>query len=456
MLNTQKFSYVNIDQEELSQELIAKGKYYANVVHWTLIFSLPIFWLLDYIFLPEYWDNLLFIRLIFAILTYVIYVWGSKKKWPYYLTVVVFGGLNMALHAGICAIVSVNHMLPYFLLFSVVVLLFNITVLWPPRYSLILSGVAFLALILFFKLFNRYDGYDSLVANGGGVFFVMVSFSCLIAFNRYELFKRETARNILIEEANNQLIEQSEKINDQHHVIEDVNRKLQKLSDYRYNTLNMMLHDFRNFTGSIQMSLDLLKNTNGNLTLEQKEILGYIGVGNEKLKYLSEKMATSADTDNAHVAYNLADINLGEEVENATITLANAAQMKQISLLLNIDPSPLMLRLDKVFLEQVLSKLFANAIRYAQTGSVIAIYTHKKDDHAVLEVTNKGKLIGIEKLNQLFNNLDNLNQSQQTATQSALGFSMAKKLTEQMGGKLTYNSEMSTGNFYRLEFNLIK
>lgn len=456
MLNNLKFSYVNIDQDELSLELNVKGKYYANVVHWTLIFSLPIFWLLDYIFLPSDWDNLLFIRLIVAILTYIIYVLGSKKAWPYYITVTVFGGLNMLVNAGICAMVSLNHMLPYFLLFSVVILLFNITVLWPPRYSLIQCSIAFGALILFFKIFNRYDGYDSLVANGGGVFFVLACFSCLISFNRYELFKRETARNMLIEEANNRLIEQSEKINDQHHVIEDVNRKLQKLSDYRYNTLNMMLHDFRNFTGSIQMSLDLLKNTNGNLTPEQKEILGYVGVGNEKLKYLSEKMATSTDSDNAQVAYNLADINLGQEVENATIILADAAQMKQISLLLNIDPSPLMLKLDKVFLEQVLSKLFANAIRYAQTGSVLAIYTHKKADKAVLEITNKGRLIGMEKMDQLFNKLETLNQSQQTATQSALGFSVAKSLAEQMGGKLTYNSEESTGNFYRLEFNLTK
>lgn len=129
--------------------------------------------------------------------------------------------------------------------------------------------------------------------------------------------------------------------------------------------------------------------------------------------------------------------------------------MKQIKLLLNIDASPLLLKVDKAFLEQIIDKLFANVIRYAQSNSLIAIYTLKKDNKAILEITNKGKLIGMEKLNQLFNNLENINQSQQTATQSALGFSVVKKLTEQMGGKITYNSEESIGNFYRLEFNLI-
>ncbi len=454
MLNNLKFSYVSIDQEELAHEMNVKGKFYANVVHWTLIFSLPIFWLLDYIFLPHDWVDLLFVRLIICLLTYVIYMLGNKKRWPHYVSVSAFGAVNMLLNAGICAIVPVNNMLPYFLLFSIVILLFNITVLWEPKYSLIQCCVAFAGLVLFYKLFNRYDGYETMVANGAGVFFVIACFSCLIAYNRYQIFKRETARGILIEEANNRLLEQNEKINDQHQVIEEANRKVKKLSDYRFNTLNMMLHDFRNFTGSIQMSLDLMHNTNGNLTAEQKEILGYIAVGNDKLKYLAEKVATSTDSEAAKVDYNYAEVNFGKEVEKATMQLADAAQMKQIHLLLNIDPSSLMLYVDKIFLEQILTKLFSNVIRYAQSNSVLAIYTLKVGNKAVLEITNKGKLIGMERMHKLFNNLENLNQTNQTATQSVLGFATAKKLTEQMGGKLTYNSVESTGNFYRLEFNL--
>ncbi len=454
MLNDYKLSYVNIDQDELNIELRSKGKYYANVVHWSLIFALPIFWLLDYIFLPNDWVNLLLIRLIVAIFTYVIYLYGSKVNWPYYKTASIYGGANMMLNGAICAVVSPSHMLPYFLLFGIVVLLINVTIFWKPVYSVLQFAIGLFALVLFFEIFNKNDGYDTMVVNGGGAFFVIGLFSCLITHNRYLLITRETARNILIEEANNKLLEQSEKIVDQHREIESFNKKIQKLSDYRYNTLNIILHDFRNFTGSIQMSLDMLKNTNGNLTSEQNEILTYIGVGNDKLKYLSDKLANSAETDATKVAYELEEVSLGVVVEDAVTALNNAAQMKQIKLLLNIDPSPLLLKVDKAFMQQIVEKLFANIIRYAQSNSLVAIYTHKIDNKAVLEITNKGKLIGMPKLNELFNNLETINQSQQTATQSALGFSVVKKLTEQMGGKITYNSEESIGNFYRLEFSL--
>ncbi len=454
MLNDFKFSYVNIDKDELKTELNVKTKYYANVVHWTMIYSIPIFWLLDYLFLPSEWVELAFLRLTVAFIAHCFYLFGHKKHWLEENIMLIIIGVNVVLQSTICASVTLNHMLPYFLLFSIVFLLINITIVWKPKYSIILCLLAYATMIGVFKIVNIYDGYHAMVANGAGIFFIISAFSCLIASNKYQLVKRETAKNILINQANNRLLDQNEKITDQGKEIEEVNRKLQKVSEYRFNTLNMMLHDFRNFTGSIQMSLDLLKNDNDNLTDEQKEILGYINVGNEKLKYLSDKLAQSTDTNSTEIQYNNTRINLSQEVENIVMRLYDAATLKQLSVQLNIDPSPAYVFLDKIFLDQVLSKLFTNAIRYANVNSILSVYVHKIGTKVVVEIANKGKLIGSKKLKELFNNLDTLQVKGDIANKTALGFSVAKNLAEQMGGKLSYNSQENTGNFYRLEFNL--
>ncbi len=453
MLNDFKFSYVNIDQRVLTNELNVKAKYYANVVHWTIIYSIPIFWLLDYLFLPNKWTELLLIRLIVALFTHIFYQLGGKRRWSIQNTIAIILGCNYILHATVCATVSITQMLPYFLLFSIIMLLVNITLLTKIFYATTLCLFTYFILIVEFKIFNKYDGYDAYVNNGAGLFFVISGFSCLISFNRYQLAKRETAKNILIDQANGRLLDQNEKISDQRIEIEVVNREVEKISGYRLNTLNTILHDFRNFTGSIQMSLELLKNTDSNLTSEQKEILSYIGVGNDKLKYLSEKLSVSADTKNGTIEYNNSIIDLGQEIENFIVSIADAAQMKQIGLQLNADPSPTKVFLDKIFLDQVLQKLFSNAIRYANSGSIIAIHVFKLADKAVVEISNKGRALGTEKLNQLFNKLDDLQDNTSFATQAALGFSVAKQTTEQMGGKLTFSSSEVIGNFYRLEFN---
>ena len=459
MLNDLKFSFVNIDQESLSAEIGAKVKYYANVIHWTLIYSLPLFWLLDYSFLSTDWLPLFLTRIILVIVCHCIYLYGgvAKNNWDMEVIMSFIIGLNTVFYAVVCSVISVSFVLPYFLMFSVFFLLLNIAIFWRPVFSMVQCALAYLLIIVLFKIFNKYDVFDVLITNGGGIFFVISAFSCLIGFNKYQLTKREIGKNIMIEIANNRQIDQHEKIIDQQRQINEANRKLTKLSDYRYNTMNIMLHDFRNFTGSIQMSLDLLHQSNNNLTEEQNEILGYIGLGNDKLKYLSEKLSSSAESDSEKIDYDYTYNDLGKKVEKAAMELADAATIKQINLQLNIDPSSTIVYLDEIFLDQVLAKLFSSVIRYASSGTIVSVHLHKNENNAIIDIANKGKLLGYQKLEQLFNDIEVKNESTKgSISQNTSGFAVAKRLAEQMGGKLTYNSDESTGNFYRLEFNLSK
>jgi len=459
MLNDLKFSFVNIDQESLSAEIGAKVKYYANVIHWTLIYSLPLFWLLDYSFLESDWLVLFMTRIVLAILCHCIYLYGglSKNNWDMEITMSFIIGINTLFYSVVCSVVSVSFVLPYFLMFSVFFLLLNIAIFWKPVFSIIQCVAANFLIIVLFKIFNKFDGFNLLISNGGGIFFVISSFSCLIGFNKYQLTKREIGKNVMIEMANNRQINQHERIIDQQHQINEANRKLTRLSEYRFNTLNMILHDFRNFTGSIQMSLDLIQQSDGNLSEEQREILGYIGTGNDKLKYLSEKLASSADTESERIDYNYTKIDLGSKVEQATMDLFDAALMKQINLQLNIDPSSTIVNLDEIFLDQVLAKLLSNVIRYASSGTIVSVHLHKTEAVAILDIANKGKLLGHQKLADLFKDTESSSsESINSSLQNTSGFAVAKDLAEQMGGKLTYNSDESTGNFYRLEFNLFK
>ncbi|MDE3235737.1 MAG: hypothetical protein KGO81_07270 [Bacteroidota bacterium] len=454
MSNNFKFSYVNINKEVLEEEVSKRGLYFTNVVVWTVLFSLPLFWLLDYLFLRNSWTDLFLVRLIVGIISYVIYFASLRLKWNYKFTLAFFIGVNVLLNSVICGVLPESNVMPHFFVFSIMMLLLNTTLFWPAFYPVLMSLFSYLVIIIIYAFKPRFDRYNLLIIHGGGVYFIVSAFSCLIAYNRYLILKREIAKSILIDEANNRLLEQNEKINDQRYVIEDANRKLKILNDYRHNTMNMMLHDFKNFTGSIQMSLDLLKNKSENLTAEQKEIINYIGIGNEKLNYLSEKLANSADRDEAKIDFNFANIDINSEVETTVIDVADAAQMKQIGLQLHLSPAPIMVFLDKLFLSQVLFKLMNNVIRYAERGSVITVHTHSVNEKCVLEVINIGKLIGKDKLDELFNKLQPYRSLRDSIQSEAeMGFSVVKKLTESMGGQLTYNSDETTGNYYRIEFN---
>ncbi|HJV19013.1 MAG TPA: HAMP domain-containing sensor histidine kinase [Sediminibacterium sp.] len=454
MMDYHKIPYVNIDRQKLSSELNKRGAYFSNVAVWTILFSLPLFWLLDLLFMKDDWVLLLLLRLSSFVVSYSLYTYGIRSKWNYELVLNLVVGTNVVLTSFICGIIPLANALPYFLLASIMMLLLNTTVFWRPLFAQLHCAISYTIIVLLYTLNNRLESYGSLIASGGGVYFLVSAFSCLIAYNRYQIIKRETEKNLIIEESNRRMLEQNEKINDQHHLIEEANRRLKELSDYRQNTLNIMIHDLKNFIGSNQISIDLINRKSSNLTSDQKEILSYITMGNEKLHYLSQKLAESAEADTGKIEYRFEEFDIVPEVEKAAIALVDAASIKQVSLQVHLSPSEIIVNLDKIFLRHILFKLLSNVIRFIQKGSALSIHAADSDGWCIIEIINKATPIGTEKLDEYFNRLHAPNQSEYAVTQSGMGFSVAKQLTTDMGGTLSYESNPTVGNYFKLKFKL--
>ncbi len=453
-MNYHKIPYVKIAPEQYQEEMDKNGTFYSNVAVWTLLFALPLFWVLDLLFSKPLWVDYMFIRIACFGLSYLIFWYGGKNKWNHLVHLNLVVALNLGLGAFSCGVLPLSQALPYYMVLSVMALLLNTMVFWKPIYSIMQVGITYVIIILLYSLSGREDGYAGLVKNGGGVYFIISAFSCLIAHNRYLIVKREIQKNLIIEESNKRLLEQNEMINDQHQVIEEANRRLKLLSDYRQNTLNIMLHDLKNFIGSNQMSIDLINRSSGNLTTDQKEILSYITMGNEKLHYLSEKLSDSADADTGKVTFKMEDFDMVAEVEKAAVSLVDAASIKEISLQLNLSPTPLIVNLDKIFVRHIFFKLLSNIIRFSQKASVISIHVSQSENYCAIEFINKGRAIGIDKLNEYFNRLGSPNQNESATSHSGMGFSVSKKLIEDLGGELSYNSNDTYGNYFKIKFPL--
>ncbi|MBX9893238.1 MAG: hypothetical protein K2Y12_13020 [Chitinophagaceae bacterium] len=454
MSKSLKPAYLKIEPAVLAYERDKKGIYYAYVTIWTIIFAVPLFWLLDLIFLKEYWDTMLTVRLGTGVFTYLAYYNGLKRKVHFmtYLNVIV--GVNMVVSAAICAWVPYGFALPYFLIFSVMVLLLNTTVYWEVGYSIFHVCVSYVVIIMLFGFKNNIESYSTLVTYGGGTYFVVSAFAILIAFNRYKILTREIEKNIVIDNANQQLLEQNEQINDQNILIEEANRRLRQLSDYRQNTLRIMIHDLKNFIGSNQMSIDLITRKSGNLTPEQKEILSYINMGNKKLHYLSGKLSDSAEADSGEVEYRYERFDAVPEIEAAAVSLVDAAAMKEVQLQFHIAPDAMFIQADKIFFNHILYKLIANIIRFTQKGTVIDLLVANVDDNCVIELKDNGLALGKAKMDELFNKLNNPNEAQQALNQTGFGFSVARQLTESMNGQFYYSCSEAQGNYYRITFKL--
>lgn len=454
MFSYPKQSYLNIDRERFIEELDKKGAYFSNVTVWTIIFSVPLFWLLDLLFIGDQWYNFMFIRFLVGAASYFVFWFGTRNKWHYLLVLNLVVALNVIFSSMVCGLLGLKEVLPYFLLFSVMMLLINATAFWEPAYPVIHCSISYFIIVILYGFKPNITGYSGLVENGGGVYFLVSAFSCLLASNRYQLITREIEKILVISKANHRLLEQNEHINDQRMVIEEANRRLKNINDYRQNTLSLMIHDLKNFVGSNQMSIDLISRKSGNLTTEQKEILSYINMGNKKLHYLSGKLADSAEIDTGQVEYRYEEFDAVVEIENAAIGLVDAAALRDVSIQSHLSPEPILLYLDRIFFNHILYKLIANAVRFTEQGSAITIHASKAENSCVIEVIDTGKALGMVYLDDLFSKIKEVSEAQSVTNQTGFGFSAAKLLTESMGGTLHYSCGEEKGNFYQIKFKL--
>lgn len=128
-------------------------------------------------------------------------------------------------------------------------------------------------------------------------------------------------------------------------------------------------------------------------------------------------------------------IDLAEPVRHAIQTLSPLADLQRHELTLRLPPSSLIVTGDPLRLEQIVSNLLANAIKYTPDGGHIALTLERQGHEAVITLTDDG--IGIKKevlspIFDIFVQADSPAERRQSGL--GLGLALVRKLVELHGG----------------------
>jgi len=199
----------------------------------------------------------------------------------------------------------------------------------------------------------------------------------------------------------------------------------------------------------------MLQEEDYRLSQDQKEFVGYISESAEKMQYMLNKLMDVKEIESPEMSFNMEVFDINGEVFHILKGLTETAQMKNIHLVDNVLKLPLHVRLDKVFVGQVFQNLLSNAIKFSQTNNSIKVVTSLQRQKFVFEIIDEGIAIGEEELDMMFNKLKTLNDATGSKeSRLGLGLSIAKLMTKEMGGELTYRSD-ENGNYFRVEFYVI-
>jgi len=446
--------FVQITKEEFSKEVNKKAWYQTNNIIWTVIFLYPIFSIIDFIYQPDIWIQFLIVRIITVLIILGLYTWFQNKKYDYRILLHISFALLSIISAILCNVVNDQRLTIYFLTYSVIILFFNLQVFWEPINSIIQGLIAIMLLAIFYNALSNYS-LDLMVSNGGQYFIIILFISCLIPGSRYKVIEREIRSQILIEKSNEQLKIQNHDIAEKNSIIDMQYDRLRKLDEQKNSFINIAGHDLKNLIGSIIMSNNMVKDEDYRLSSDQREFVQYIGDSADKMQYMLNKLMDVKEIESPELKFNMEIFDINAEVQMVFKGLVETAMMKNIHLVDNILKLPLNVKLDKVFTGQIFQNILSNSIKFSQTNNNIKVVTSLQRQRFVFEVIDEGVAIGQEELDMMFNKLKTLNDaSGHMESRLGLGLSIAKLMTRELGGELTYKSD-ENGNYFRVEFYVI-
>jgi two-component system phosphate regulon sensor histidine kinase PhoR len=146
-----------------------------------------------------------------------------------------------------------------------------------------------------------------------------------------------------------------------------------------------------------------------------------------------------------------------ELVEDVLRYIQEAAEKKKISISLEL-PTPLMVKADRNYLEQILINLIDNAIKYGREGGKITVSAVQRNQSEVeISVIDNGIGIPKEDLPRIFERFYRVDKGRsQELGGTGLGLSIVKHLISAHGGRVWAESQFGEGStfYFTLPFHI--
>ena len=108
-------------------------------------------------------------------------------------------------------------------------------------------------------------------------------------------------------------------------------------------------------------------------------------------------------------------------------------------------------RLDEDKFQQILTNLIDNAAKYSTDGKTVTISTELSENFVEIKITDEGVGIKQEDFDKVFKKFSRLENHLTSTTQgNGLGLYITKQLVENMGGQISFTSEINKGTTFRL------
>mgnify|MGYP001627419575 CR=1 FL=1 len=217
--------------------------------------------------------------------------------------------------------------------------------------------------------------------------------------------------------------------------------------------ISAISHELRTPLNSILGYAQLL-GEDASVPSHRKHAIHVIKRGGEHLLSLIEGTLDIARIESGKLTLNVKPMRFADFVHELASLFELQAAAKGLAFRFEAEGTlPEVVRADEKRVRQILINLLGNAIKFTTAGQVVFRVRHARE-MAVVEVEDTGPGLAWEELAQIFEPFARGNSASHSAPGAGLGLTIAKMLTDLMGGELSATSTPGAGSVFRVRLFL--
>lgn len=167
-----------------------------------------------------------------------------------------------------------------------------------------------------------------------------------------------------------------------------------------------------------------------------------------RMSDLVNKMLELAKSEGTREELKISEVNVSELVENSILQFEVVAFEKNVTIESGIQPN-IMVKTHPATFSKIMEILFDNAIKYSDENGKINVTLFQASKKVFFTINNKGEHIKAEELPLIFERFYRTNKEREVGGHG-LGLSLAKKKCEELGHKISVESNAEDGTTFTL------
>jgi len=220
--------------------------------------------------------------------------------------------------------------------------------------------------------------------------------------------------------------------------IKERTAEVEKLLKHKDEFINQLGHDLKNPLGPIVNLIPLLEEKEHGP--ESKEILEVIHRNADHMRNLVVKTIELARLNSPNTGLTIDDTNLLNGVNDVVEKNKLLLKQNKMEINNNIDEN-IVIKADKLRLEELFDNLINNAIKYGKDAGTITIDAKEDKDFVTVSVKDTGIGMADEQLSHIFDEFYKADEARHDFDSSGLGLPICKRIVEKHGGKIWAESE---------------